>query len=66
MARRRPPKPVILAILAVQTVSAVFAWRDLSHRSAAHLRGSRRFWRVAMLLNPGNSLFYWAVGRRRG
>lgn len=66
MARRRLPRPVLVAILAVQSVTAVFAWRDLKARDAARVRGSKRFWRIAVLLNPGNALLYWLFGRRRG
>ena len=29
------------------------------------MRGPVRFWRVLITLNPGNSLLYWLVGRRR-
>lgn len=66
MARRRLPRPLLVAIIAVQSVTAVFAWRDLKRRDAERVRGSKRLWRVVMLLNPGNSLLYWLFGRRRG
>jgi hypothetical protein len=61
---RRPPKPVLLAIVGVEAVSALVAWRDLSARPDSDVRGSKKFWRVFVLLNPGNSLLYWIVGRR--
>jgi hypothetical protein len=61
---RKPPKPVLLAIVVVQVVSAAFAWRDLSRRSDDQVRGSKKAWRAFIALNPGNSLVYWAVGRR--
>jgi hypothetical protein len=61
---RKPSKSVLLAIVGVQVVSALVAWRDLSARPEADLRGSKKFWRVFVLLNPGNSLAYWTVGRR--
>lgn len=61
---RRPPPKVIMAVVAVELVSAVLAWRDLSRRSDSRVRGSKRFWRVAMCANPGNSLGYWVLGRR--
>lgn len=66
MARRRLPRPVLVAILAVQSVTAVFAWRDLKRRDESRVRGSKKFWRIVMVLNPGNSLLYWLFGRRRG
>jgi hypothetical protein len=61
---RRPPKPVLLAIVGVEAVSALVAWRDLSARPDSDVRGNKKFWRVFVLLNPGNSLLYWIVGRR--
>jgi hypothetical protein len=62
--KRKPPKPVVLAIVAAQTVSAVLAWRDLAARSDDDVRGRKNLWRIFIALNPGNSLVYWAVGRR--
>jgi hypothetical protein len=61
---RTPPKPVLLAVVAVQAVSAAAAWRDLSARPADQVRGSKRFWRIFVTLNPGNSFAYWVIGRR--
>lgn len=61
---RRPPPQVLAAVVVVQVVSAALAWRDLSGRNPDQIRGPRNLWRACMLLNPGNSLAYWAVGRR--
>ena len=61
---RKPSKPVLRAIVGLQTVSAFLAWRDLSARPDSEVRGSKKFWRVFVLMNPGNSLAYWIVGRR--
>jgi hypothetical protein len=61
---RKPTKPVLVAIAAVQMASALLAWRDLSTRPDNEVRGSKKFWRIFVLLNPGNSLAYWIVGRR--
>jgi hypothetical protein len=55
---------LIAVVVIAEIVSAVFAWRDLDRRADGAMRGSRRFWRGAMLANPGNSLAYWAFGRR--
>jgi hypothetical protein len=52
------------ALVLASTVSGTLAWRDLSRRSPADVRGSKRFWRVVIALNPGNSLLYWLFGRR--
>jgi hypothetical protein len=61
---RKPPKPVLIAIVAVEIVSAGFALRDLAGRSDDRVRGPKNLWRGVMALNPGNSLAYWAFGRR--
>ena len=58
-------KKLLLSVMVpIQVVSAVLAWRDIGRRSDAQIRGSRRFWRVFAVMNPGNSLLYWLVGRR--
>ncbi len=57
-------KPVIAVIVAAEVIVAAFAWRDLGRRDDDQVRGKKRWWRVAMLANPGNSLAYWALGRR--
>ena len=62
---RRPPKRVIVAIVAAEVVSATFAWRDIRNRPDDQVRGSKKGWRVFVLMNPGNSLIYWLFGRRR-
>ena len=54
----------MVTLVAVQVASAVLAWRDLSYRSDDEIRGSKRGWRVIILANPGNSIAYWAFGRR--
>ena len=51
-------------ILPCQLVLAVLAWRDLARRTDDQARGRKNFWRAFVLLNPGNSLFYWLCGRR--
>jgi hypothetical protein len=61
---RRPPKPVLLTIIGAELVSAALAWRDLKRRSDASVRGPKKVWRVVILVNPGNSLAYWILGRR--
>lgn len=55
---------VLVPIAAAEVVSAVLAWRDLSRRSDANLRGPRRLWQGLIVANPGNSVLYWIVGRR--
>jgi hypothetical protein len=61
---RKPSKPVLVAIVGVQAVSGFWAWRDLLARPNSEVRGSKKFWRIFVLMNPGNALAYWIVGRR--
>jgi hypothetical protein len=51
-------------IMPIQIVFAVLAWRDLSRRADEQVRGKKKFWRVFVTLNPGNSVAYWLCGRR--
>ena len=58
-------KRVLAAIIVpIQVVLALVAWRDLTTRPDDHVRGKKKLWRTAILLNPGNSVFYWLWGRR--
>jgi hypothetical protein len=58
------PKPAVAALIAAEVVSVVLAWRDLGRRTDAQVRGRKAGWRIFITLNPGNSLAYWAFGRR--
>jgi len=58
------PKPLLVGLVFAELVSAVFAWRDLTRRDDDQVRGAKTGWRVFITLNPGNSLAYWALGRR--
>jgi hypothetical protein len=62
--KQKPSKPILVGLVAVEVVSAVLAWRDLSRRSDDLVRGKKDAWRVFISINPGNSLIYWAFGRR--
>jgi hypothetical protein len=62
---RNPKKLALTVLAAIEVVAATLAWRDLARRSDAQVRGSKKFWRFFISMNPGNSLVYWAVGRRR-
>jgi sensor domain CHASE-containing protein len=64
--RRKLPLKVVLPalIVAVQVLLAMVAWRDLSRRTDQQVRGKKKFWRVFVVMNPGNSLAYWLFGRR--
>jgi hypothetical protein len=61
---RRPNPKVVLAVVAVEVAVSVLAYRDLSRRPDDLVRGPKRFWRIVIGLNPGNSLAYWLLGRR--
>jgi hypothetical protein len=61
------PKPnrLLLGVLVgMELVSACLAWRDLAHRGNDGVRGNKNTWRVLIVVNPGNSVFYWVFGRR--
>ena len=57
-------KKLVAVVVPFEMVSAAFVWRDLARRSDSQVRGSKRFWRVFVLMNPGNSLLYWLLARR--
>jgi hypothetical protein len=61
---RKPPREVVITVVAVEAVAAAFAFRDLARRPEEQVRGPKLLWRVLIGLNPGNSLAYWAFGRR--
>jgi hypothetical protein len=60
----RRKKLVLAIVVPLEIVSAALAWRDLAHRDDRDLRGSKRFWRLFVVINPGNSVVYWLLGRR--
>lgn len=55
---------LVAVIVSIEVCSAVFAWRDLAHRSDDQVRGTKNLWRALVSLNPGNSAIYWLFGRR--
>ena len=58
---RKPPREVVIAVVAVEAVAAAFAFRDLARRTDDQVRGPKLLWRVLIGLNPGNSLACWAA-----
>ena len=62
---RKPHRNVVLAVVAVEAALAALAYRDLAGRSQDEVRGPKTLWRIFIGINPGNSLLYWFVGRRR-
>lgn len=51
-------------IIPIQVVLAALAWRDLAARTDDQVRGTKKFWRIFVSINPGNSVLYWLFGRR--
>ena len=62
---RRLKLALLTALVVFDLVLAAFTFRDLRGRDESQIRGSKRFWRIATIANPGNSLAYWLFGRRR-
>jgi len=58
-------RQLIGILVVVDLVAAWFTFRDLRRRDASRIRGSKRFWRMVTIANPGNSLAYWVFGRKR-
>jgi hypothetical protein len=63
MAHRRTQ--LIALLVVVDLIVAAFTFVDLRRRDADQIRGSKRFWRIVTVANPGNALAYWLVGRKR-
>jgi hypothetical protein len=61
--RERKKSLLAIAIL-IGVVSCALAWRDIARRNDNEVRGSKLLWRIIITLNPGNSLFYWLLGRK--
>jgi hypothetical protein len=61
---KKPSKPVLGVIVALQVASCALAWRDLAQRSDDQVRGRKNLWRIFITVNPGNSIIYWVAGRK--
>jgi hypothetical protein len=61
---RQSTRTLLIGLVAVEIVSAVLAWRDLDRRRDDQVRGNKHAWRAFISMNPGNSLIYWAAGRK--
>jgi hypothetical protein len=60
----KPDKRVLAAIAVVHAAAAVLTWRDLRTRTARQVRGDKRIWRIASVVNTLGSVAYWLFGRR--
>jgi hypothetical protein len=58
-------KRILTVALVIHVIMLRLTWRDLSRRPATAVRGKKRMWRVASLLNTSGSVTYWLFGRRR-
>ena len=57
-------KRILSVALVIHVIMLSLTWRDLSRRPAAEVRGQKRMWRLASLLNTSGSVTYWLFGRR--
>ncbi len=57
-------KRVLIVALVIHVIMLKLTWLDLSRRPDAAVRGKKRMWRVASLLNTSGSVTYWLFGRR--
>ena len=57
-------KRILAVALVIHVIMLSLTWRDLSRRPAAAVRGKKRMWRLASLLNTSGSVTYWLFGRR--
>jgi hypothetical protein len=55
----------LLPVLGLHLLIVGLAWRDISRRSPAQLRGSKTLWRAVTALNAGNVVVYLTAGCRR-
>jgi hypothetical protein len=63
--RTEMQKRVLRVALVIHFVVTILTLRDLSHRPDSAVRGRKRFWKIAALLNTSGSVAYWLFGRRK-
>jgi hypothetical protein len=61
----RKPDPLLLFAIGHAAIAA-WTWRDIRHRPAHQIRGSKVLWRVLSAVNTAGSGAYWLIGRRHG
>lgn len=49
---------------ALEAAMTVAAWRDLSRRPDSQVRGSKRLWSFAVMVQPVGPVAYFTLGRR--
>ena len=66
MSTQEKPNKLLLAAIAVVHVSAAaLTWQDLRARPGSEVRGDKRLWRIASVVNTLGSVAYWLFARRR-
>jgi hypothetical protein len=61
----RPARLAVVIAGAVQISLSFAAWVDLARRPADQVRGTKRVWAAAILVNFVGPIAYFARGRRR-
>ncbi|MBJ7458035.1 MAG: hypothetical protein JHD02_02485 [Thermoleophilaceae bacterium] len=56
-------KKLLVAAAAVEVTAKMLALRDIHRRSADEIRGSKRLWRLAQIVNFFGPAAYFAFGR---
>lgn len=60
----RSQKRAVAVAGVVEVVMTVAAWRDLATRPASGVRGPKKAWGIAALVQPVGPVAYFALGRR--
>jgi hypothetical protein len=58
-------RAAILALALAELGLKIAAARDIQRRTADQIRGSKLFWRLALLVNTLGPLGYFCFGRRK-
>ena len=61
----RPARVAVVIAGAMQISLSLAAWVDLARRPADQVRGAKRLWAAAILVNFVGPIAYFARGRRR-
>jgi hypothetical protein len=54
----------LVLYLPFHLTAVAVTWRDIGRRSPERVRGSKRLWRFASVVNTLGALAYWLAGRR--
>src|SRR3954454_2683491 len=61
---RKPPREVVITVVAVEAVAAAFAFRDLARRTDDQVRGPKLLWRGVNRVHPRESPAHWGLRGR--